>query len=479
MLKLVELLIFKTSGKIIRSSSLFLLRNAVIFSLLFTQVEFIEISAQRLSRDVNVDLLTNQIGYLPDASKTVSVEGEIIRSFEVVDLHTREIVFNGILQPVDCDFGKYSRGDFSELKKEGFYYIKSDTLRSYPFRISDDIYHSTMDMIVGYFALQRCGSSTTGFLSPCHLDDGKRLDNGKYQDVTGGWHDASDLRKWVSATIYGMLGLAKTYELYRGNNKKAILEELMWGNEYFLKMQEPQGYVMSFIGGDVNKHSDSNRWTDNQISPEGGELRMVKPNTGKNFSDMLVFGDSDDRIIQTKPLNIQGQYNFITSQAMMARITRTSDSNYSLKCLNAAEKCFEWCGTSELIDPGSIGVAIQASVEMYKTTGKEVYKDFAVELASRLYNLQARSKSGNPSGFFYTSSASHEPYKNISRGCLEFISMCDLILNFPSHKDVTLWKEIIEKYSYDYLSFISDRNTFGIVPYGLYIEKDPGGRRQG
>ncbi len=58
-----------------------------------------------------------------------------------------------------------------------------------------------MALIVKYFSLQRCGSSTTGYLSPCHLDDGIRMDNGRRQDVTGGWHDASDLRKWVGATI--------------------------------------------------------------------------------------------------------------------------------------------------------------------------------------------------------------------------------------------------------------------------------------
>ena len=76
-------------------------------------------------------------------------------------------------------------------------------------------------MIVGYFARQRCGASATGYLSPCHTDDGIRFDNGKHHDVSGGWHDASDLRKWVSATIYGMMGLAKAFELadvqYREN----------------------------------------------------------------------------------------------------------------------------------------------------------------------------------------------------------------------------------------------------------------------
>ena len=181
-----------------------------------------------------------------------------------------------------------------------------------------------MDMIVSYFSLQRCGSSTTGYLSPCHIDDGVRMDNGKHQDVSGGWHDASDLRKWVDATIYGMIGLSKTYELQNQteNNRKKILEELMWGNQYFLKMQEPQGYIMNYVGGDVQKHSDSNRWTNNEIEKEGGELKFVKPNTGTSKSDMLLFGAKEDRVIRTDPVGMIGQYNFVTSEAIMARITK-------------------------------------------------------------------------------------------------------------------------------------------------------------
>ncbi len=157
--------------------------------------------------------------------------------FDVVDLVTRKVAYSGSFKPCPGDFGAYSTGDFSSLIKEGHYYVKCDTLRSYPFEISASAYQQTMNKIVGYFSLQRCGSSTTGYLSPCHLDDGVRMDNGKHQDVTGGWHDASDLRKWVGATIYGMIGLSKTFELLDPGNpaREKILDELMWGNQYFLK----------------------------------------------------------------------------------------------------------------------------------------------------------------------------------------------------------------------------------------------------
>ena len=455
-----------------------------LMSLIFiisTIARTIEINAQRLSRDLNVDLLINHVGYVPSAGKKIVTKGKANGKFEITDLETRTVVFTGFFHPEPGDFGDYSVGDFSDLKRTGHYYIEYDTLRSWPFVISPSVYKPAMDMIVSYFSLQRCGSSTTGYLSPCHIDDGVRMDNGKHQDVSGGWHDASDLRKWVDATIYGMIGLSKTYELQNQteNNRIKILEELMWGNQYFLKMQEPQGYIMNYVGGDVQKHSDSNRWTNNEIEKEGGELKFVKPNAGSSTSDMLLFGTKDDRVIRTDPVGMIGQYNFITSEAIMARITKTGNPEYSQKCLLAAKKCFEWCGgNKEDEDTGVIGASIQAALEMFKTTKQETYRIFATDQAAKLKKLQSEIKDGKMSGFFRISASAAEPYKNLWQGCMEFISLCDLTEAFPQHKDVSVWKEMIAGYANNYLSFFSQKNSFGIVSFGLYAGKDPGGNRK-
>ena len=437
------------------------------------------VEGQGLSRDYNVDILVNQAGYLPASEKFCLVAGDHNETYEVVHIASRQVAFTGTFQPAPGDLGNYSAGNFSAVMGEGQYYIKSGNLRSYPFTISEEVYDHPMDLIVHYFSRQRCGASTTGFLSPCHMDDGIRMDNGKHQDVSGGWHDASDLRKWVSATIYGMIGLGKAYELRDDRDKEKILEELKWGNRYFLNMQEPQGYLMSYIGGDVQKHSDSNRWTDNIIGKEGGELHFAKPTQGSSTADMLIFGTNDDRVIKTDPLDMMGQYNFITAEALMARITKQKDPDYSETCLAAAISCFNWCESKDhTSNPGVIGASMQAALELYKTTGKEEYRDFAVSQASRLKELQAPQREGEVSGFFYSSPGSPEPYKEISRGCLAFISLCDLAGMFPSHRDLGAWKGMISNYSYNYLVNIALRNAFGMAPFGLYAEADPGGNRK-
>lgn len=463
-----------------RRNSLSLLKKIFVVVFFLTLIESHNfLQAQRLSRDLDIGLLTNQVGYLPSSAKTCVMYGTEKKDFEVVEIPSGRIAYKGTLIPQKGDFGMYAQADFSSVVKEGRYYLRADTLRSFPFSISKTVYQPEMNMVVHYFSQQRCGASTTGYLSPCHTDDGIRIDNGKHQDVTGGWHDASDLRKWVSATIYGVIGLAKAYNLEDSQYHRIILDELFWGNQYFLKMQEPQGYVMDFVGGDLKKHSDNNRWTDNKIGSGGTDIKLVEPNTGISNQLMLVAENQDDRIIQTQPVEMTAQYNFITAEAMMSRITSKIDPAYSKRCLDAAQKCYDWCVNSNSDTTTAIaGAALQAVIEMYKTTNQQKYYKRSTDLAFQLKKLQAVDLTEGLSGFFYNSLSDHEPYKNIWNGCQAFIGLSDLVLMFPKDKNVQLWKSMIKNYAEHYLLLLSEKNSFGIVPFGLYEEKDPGGNRK-
>lgn len=451
-----------------------------LFSFIFFLIPYITLNplqAQRLSRDLDIGLLTNHVGYLPSSAKTCAMRGNEKKDFEVVEITSGKVVYSGALIPQQGDFGAYATADFSGLTKEGSYYLRADTLRSYPFSISKAVYQPQMNSIVSYFSRQRCGASTSGYLSPCHMDDGIRVDNGRRQDVSGGWHDASDLRKWVSATLYGVMGLARAYLLEDAQYRRAILDELLWGNQYFLKMQEPAGYVMDFVGGDLKKHSDNNRWTDNKPEAGGMDIRLITPNAGASKQLMLVSGSYDDRIIQTQPVEMSAQYNFITAQALMAQIALKSDPAYSARCLQAAKKCYDWCLTAAA-DTSTLnaGAALQAVIELYRATGSHAYRKRATELSLQLKSLQAHED--GVSGFFYTSLSSHEPYKNIWNGCQAFMGLSDLVQLFPRDDNVSLWKSMIKEHAEQYLLLLSGKNSFGIIPFGLYEKKDPGGNRQ-
>lgn len=397
-------------------------------------------------------IYVNHVGYRPGAAKIAVAKGTKASEFEVFDVVTGRAAFKGKFEAKQGDFGTYLVGDFSGLKDAGRYEVRTGAERSVPFAISEDIYQGPIQKNVWYFSAQRCGPSTTGYHGPCHLDDGKRLDNGKHQDVTGGWHDACDLRKWVGPTLLGMIGLAKVAEVLKPNwDYGRIVEELRWGNRYFLSMQEPAGYVMSYCGGD-----DGNRWTNNKT------------------------GDEDDRPIHTEPASASVQFDFIAAEAMAARLTHKQDPIYADKCLRSAVKCLDYCRRKKIAKNAlDLGAAIIACVELYKTSNDEQYGDIAAGYASRLLALQATGPIDEKTavkGFFMTSAENTEPYKTMSRGCQYLIGLCELLENFPEYEDAPRWKKAIELYCSGYLSNMTKRNAFGIVPYGFYLEKQRGAK---
>src|SRR6476661_5401524 len=101
--------------------------------------------AQRLSRDVDVSLLTNQVGYLPSSAKTCVLKTNSNTSFEVIEVTSGKTVYSGTMKTADGDFGTYAVADFSKVVKEGHYYLRADTVRSYPFVISNHAYQLPMN----------------------------------------------------------------------------------------------------------------------------------------------------------------------------------------------------------------------------------------------------------------------------------------------------------------------------------------------
>ncbi len=405
-----------------------------------------------------VSLWINHVGYTPHAGKVCVLPAGEEKTFEVLEALTSRVVYSGTLRETEGDFGAYRTGDFSTVTAPGYYYVRTGSERSYPFVISQSVYDDALQKIVAYFSKQRCGASETGYFSPCHTDDGIRIDNGKHIDVTGGWHDASDLRKWVVATIYGMIGLARVSDvLHPAWDNGKILEELKWGNTYFLNMQEPDGYVMNFIGGDIIYNGDNNEWTDN------------------------VIGTGDDRLIQTRPVGATGQYNFITAQALVARFAQDKDPAYAKKCLDAGLRCLDWCLKNDIGRRYvELGTAIEACVELYKTTRGTQYRDLAADFAKKLSKLQytdAVDDGIRISGFYMTPGENPAPDMEIWQGCMQLMGLCELVTLFPDHPDAAGWENAIRLHTEEYLAKMASLNNFGIVPYGLFAGDDPGGNR--
>ena len=157
---------------------------------------------------------------------------------------------------------------------------------SVPFFIRPDAWRRTLPKAAGYYRYQRCGVDVPNVHPACHLDDARRRDDGRHIDVTGGWHDAGDLRKWMDATLLNAIGLLRLarnlgekWDL-AGSGLAPLLEEVRWGNRYFLKMQDTDGLVWADTAGGLNGDNSDNHWTDNRPGTE--DDRYINPGEARH-----------------------------------------------------------------------------------------------------------------------------------------------------------------------------------------------------
>jgi endoglucanase len=215
----------------------------------------------------------NQLGYLNHSIKVavlISKEQIDINSFEIFDAESNESILQ--LKKVKS-FGEYPsfktsfRLDFSELTKEGKYYLKAGEIISPTFRIGNDVYNGTADYLLKYMRQQRCGYNP--FLQDsCHTQDGFIVDHptrtNEYIDVKGGWHDATDYLQYLTTSANAVYQLLFAYmqnpESYKdefdengnpgANNIPDILDEAKWGLDWLVKMNPKYGEMFNQIADD-------------------------------------------------------------------------------------------------------------------------------------------------------------------------------------------------------------------------------------
>lgn len=396
-------------------------------------------------------ILVNPVGFHPNAGKWCMCFGSTADKYEIVDERGGRIA-TGQWQVVKGDTGTYQVACLSQIASPGAYEFRSAGRRSVRITLRQRIYDEAILKCVSYFAKQRCGDSAAGYNAPCHLDDGVRSDTRAAHDVSGGWHDACDVRKWVSATIYGLVGLYRVLDVWDPEqaSRDRILEEMRWGNGYFLKMQEPDGSLMSYCGGD-----DGNHFTDN------------------------VRGTGDDRRIHIEPADLPEQFHFIAAQAALGRRLKVSEPAYAARCLEAAHRCLRFCTTRRSVGAASsLSAAVLACLEMDRTESSEPLRELAAQYVQKLIALQVTpAQSKEVHGFFLAKPDDPEPYRDIMHGNLPLLALCAAGERLQQHRDVQSWRNALQVHC-EHLLQMAERSAFGVVPFGLYAAGDPGGGRR-
>lgn len=410
-------------------------------------------------------LIMNHAGFLPETTKRFLVGDNGEREFSVVSVLTGQAVHAGRTTLREGDWGRLYEGDFSAFVEEGEYFIRCGSWTSSAFGIRAGLHTWFLDKHLNWFLWQRCGDPVHGWERGQHADDGRRSDTKAHQDVAGGWHDAADLRKW-GMTITGLWALSDwAVALEEGSLKRRVLDEIQWGNRYFLNMQEPAGYMMSHVGGDVARHGDNNRFTDN------------------------VVDTPDDRVIVATPAAPDIQFVFAMAQVSVSQVFAKQDPEYSKRCREAASRAYAWqIQRLDRNDPHAVGGALAAASRLFGATLEGRHRAEAMEFLTALLQLQD-GREGVPSGFFVRrqkveladgqSGLVSVPAHNLPMGNLPLWGLCTFCEVFVGAPEATRALQALYTHVEGTVLPLAERSSYGQLPYSLYVTDPGGGRRLG
>ncbi len=404
-------------------------------------------------------VLVNHIGFRPEAGKYLVVDGvKGAQGFALVNMREKkgfDPSFAGSLVPAGTELGQFLLGDFSEVKQPGVYRIHvrgnypfaaqfgTAEIWTHDFRIGTDVWDGPIAKLVNYYRAQSCGASKHGYNTPCHTGPIRRDDGAPAVPVTGGWHAADDCQRDVTEILFGALGLAYL-ALARPDLETAsgLFGEIRWGNDYFLTIQSPDGFLYS--GVEANEYF---KWKEKD------------------------WWDSSSFILKTNPAAPYLQYSFMLLQALIAILYRGREPDYASRCLEAGKRCFEfvrkaphraWAPETMTYDLGS---GILAGLHLFRAAGEQQYRDFAKEMANRLVSLQTSDG--------YWTEKSPSVSEAVLYTPLAPIGLCTAARDLSGDSDQPPWREALEKFAASFVKHFSRANAFGILPCRIFLDRPP------
>ena len=232
------------------------------------------ITAHRKNDDDPVSVIrVNLLGYKPSSKKIAvwaSREAHTIQNFQLVDVLTGKIVFQGTAGKAFGDYGPFKqtyRLDFSNFKSGGKYFLQAGDAISPEFLINEDAYKGAADFCLRYMRQQRSGFNP--FLKDsCHTHDGYTMygpmPDSTHINVSGGWHDASDYLQYSATSAnatWHLLAAYRDFPKVFGDKHQAnglngfngiadVLDEAKWGLDWLLKMHPKDDWMFNQLGDD-------------------------------------------------------------------------------------------------------------------------------------------------------------------------------------------------------------------------------------
>lgn len=426
----------------------------------------------------------NHIGFQCNAKKELVVDACGVREFIVQDMSKviKEVigecenwksVMRGRFFPVSSHMGDYMVGDFSELKTPGLYriYIPKLKINSSQFFISDGVFTHFPRLFLDHIHSWRSGNFQNFLRGPSHLDDAIRSDTSEQVDVTGGWYDAGDLRKWMVHTnlpaigfmdVANRLGWKWNHFASEQVSDNDLMTETAWALKFMIKMQD-QGSGMFFedVGGGGGGKMDIEKvwWYENHAG-------CAADNADNHFTDNIPeSGDERTVRVQYNPIV---QYTTIAILMRAAGFIKADDPELAKTCKDAAVKCWHFMEQKKHDDPfhtwtSVISWRLMAVIEL--CSANIIKNDVLEDTLNDLLSLQSEDF-----GFWFMDKQKNDPYRGILHSAQPVIALATMIERFPAFKMNSDAIDAIIMCWEHYILPATDTNPFDIIPYGTYFK---------
>lgn len=403
-------------------------------------------------------IVVDQFGYLPDAKKVALIRSPEVgfdaeqsfrpsRIIELVRADTNTVVLQG--PAISWNQGgthlssgdKVWRFDFSQITTHGTYYVRDTQqhVQSFPFSISPTVYNDVLKHAARTFFYQRAGftkqppfADSNWADSASHLGPGQDTQARLYsepnnpateRDLHGGWYDAGDYNKYTSWTANYVVDLLHTYQERpaawgddfnlpeSGNGVPDILDEVRWGLDFLLRMQNKNGSVLSIVGLD-HASPPSNATGPSFYGPENTSATLATAAAfalgAKVFSQFsATHNQHDEWATYAEQLSLQAELAWRWASHNPNVVFRNNDKAQGSEGLGA--------GQQEVNDHERLLMKISAATYLFDLTGKAFYKTFfethykQTELIRHNFASAFRSRSHRTLLYYAHLNAASEP----------------------------------------------------------------------
>ena len=365
-------------------------------------------------------IVVDQFGYRPEAQKVAVIRDPNVgfdnvarfspgTRYAVVDTATKAIVKegaptpwkNGAIDPYSGDRAWWF--DFSDVVQPGSYFILDleRRVRSPDFRIASDVYKSVLQAAVRTFYFQRAGFEKVQALAgpwadrASHLGRGQDTEarpwpgtmgsatdeNSAVRDLRGGWYDAGDFNKYTNWTARVVILLLRAYSEHpqafddatripeSGNGVPDILDELKWGLEWLMRMQNSDGSLLCVQGLASGSPPSSAR----------GPSSYGPPTTSATLSGAAAFAFAA-AVYQSRPEEDLKRFAADLakrSEAAWAWASRHPDVRYfnndNGKQPGSAGLA---AGQQEMAEDARKAIQFEAALNLYKLTNAQPYRAY-------------------------------------------------------------------------------------------------------